>query len=340
MLRINNIIPVFALCLLTACLLSASALHPFAVPANAAAPKQSDVDVYRTLIKHDLRLAAAGYRIAAANAAYCKAKVRNPGWVIHDIAQYPYADIAKATFVFKQPIHIAAVVPGGPADKAGIRGDDGFTGLDDAGIYWPAMPLGKTGYERMASFKQLLGEKFDEKTPLAIRISRGRGDVNTVITAPPICASDFQIVTEAGINAGADGKIVSVSFDLAEYAYNDNDLAAVVAHEMAHNILGHAEWLKSVKGKPGPYGKVSNAALKTETEADQLSIWLLGNAGYDIDTAIAFFQKLGNRPGRMFIIDPNHLPWKERIIIMRKEASRYAAAAKTNGKAPPPLLVK
>ncbi len=314
----------------------------FTAPVAASATQQADVDAYRALIKQDVRLATVGYRLAATNAAFCKNKSRNPGWVIHDIAQYPRPDIARAAFGFDQPIHVAAVVENGPADVAKIQPNDGFTGMDDATLYWPAMPLGKTGYERMASFKSLLMERIGNRALLPLQFSRGGKTIKTTLSAPLICASDFQIDTANGINAGANGNMVSVSLAMAEFTNDDTELAAIVAHELAHNLLQHPEKLKSLRvkrGLSGQFGKSKNAVRFTETEADQLSIWLLGNAGYNPNAAIAFFQRLGNRPGRMLMIDRTHLPWKDRIVIMQEQAKLYAQAAKINGKAHPSLLM-
>jgi beta-barrel assembly-enhancing protease len=331
MIRFRNILTATGLC--------AGLL--FAV-SSAAAPKQADIDAYRALIKQDARLATAGYRLAAANAPFCKIKERNPGWVIHDIAQYPNAEIADAAFGFKKnPILVAAAVKGGPADKALIQPNDGFVGMDGSILNWAAFPIEKRADDRMVSFKQLLGEKFTERPMLPMRFSRAGTDFNTTLSPPLVCASDFQIDTAKGIDAGADGNMVSISIALAEYAKEDNDLAAVVAHEMAHNILQHAAKLKSAKvkrGLAGQFGKSAGKVRATETEADQLAIWLLGNAGYDTQAAINFFQKLGSRPRGVFNMDRTHLPWKDRITIMQQEQLRYNNAPKTGGKAMPPLL--
>ncbi len=316
----------------------------FAATSAAAAPKQADIDAYRALIKQDARLATAGYRLAAANAAFCNRKEPNPGWVIHDIVQYPNTEVAEAAFGFKNnPILVAAVVKDGPADKAQIKLNDGFVGMDGSILNWAAFPIEKRADDRMVSFKQLLGEKFAERSMLPMRFSRAGTEFNTTLSPPLVCASDFQIDTVKGIDAGADGKMVSISIALAEYAKEDNDLAAIVAHEMAHNLLQHPATLKSAKLKRGLIGQFGKSAVRvraTETEADQLAIWLLGNAGYDTQAAINFLQKLGNRPRGIFNMDRTHLPWKDRITIMQQEQLRYNNTPKTGGKAIPPLLTK
>jgi beta-barrel assembly-enhancing protease len=250
---------------------------------SIAAPVQADIEAYRALIEQDLRLATTGYRLAAVNAPFCKRKERNPGWVIHDIAQYPNAEIAKAAFGFEMPIQVAAVVQNGPADQAGIQTNDGFFGMDGSGLYWPAFPSVKRGDERIISFKQLLGEKLAERPILPMRFSRAGADFNTTLSPPPVCASDFQIDTVNGKDAGADGNMVSVSIGLARYAVDEDEFAFIVAHEMAHNILGHPAQLDAANAR-----KNSKAVLATEVEADRLSVWLMSNARYDPNGATRF----------------------------------------------------
>ena len=309
--------------------------------AGHAAVDQSQVMAYRALIDQDLRLATTGYRLALANAAYCDRKERNPGWVIHDVAQYPEVAIAKAAFGFDKPIQVAAVVKDGPAERSDIKAGDGFVGLDGATLYWPAMPVGKTGYERMASFKQLLGERFAEKSTLPVQVSRGGSDVELALAPPLVCASDFQIDTDDGLDAGADGQIVRITYGMMRYTSDDAELAAVVAHELSHNILRHREKLNAQgvdRGLGRLFGKSKNAILATEIQADRLSVWLMANAGYDPTGALRFWERYGRQHGQGIFSEGTHLRWKNRVKIMQAEIDQMASTEKRDGTLPPPLL--
>jgi beta-barrel assembly-enhancing protease len=322
-------------------LIAASLLAVVTIAANAA-DDQSQVTAYRALIDQDLRLATTGYRLASANTEYCERTERNPGWVIHDVAQYPDVAIAKAAFVFENPIQIAAVIKAGPAERADMKAGDGFVGLDSAVLYWPAMPVGKTGYERMASFKQLLGERLAEKPKLPVQLSRAGRDVTATLAPPPVCASDFQVDTKDGLDAGADGQIVRVTYGMMRYASDEAELAAVVAHELSHNILRHHEKLNALgvdRGLGSLFGKSKNAILATEIEADRLSVWLMANAGYDPKAALRFWERYGRQTGQGIFSEGTHLRWKNRIKTMQVEIDLMVTTAKRDGKLPPPLLV-
>lgn len=323
---------------LAACLSAA-----IAAGTSHAAPRPADVAAYRALVALDARLASAGYRLASANADYCPLKERNAGWVIHDIAQYPDADTAKAAFGFETPIQVAAVVEGSAAQSAGAMADDGFAGIDGARLYWPAMLVGKTGYERIASFKQLVSERSAARPSLPVKLKRKGREMDLTLEIPLLCASDFQIDPSSKMDAGADGKMVSVTSALAEYAADEGELAAIVAHELAHNILQHRARLDAAKVNRGlgrQFGKSRKAILATEIEADRLSMWLLANAGYDPSATLSFWQRYSRKHGGGFLSDGTHLGWKKRIAIMRAEAEQILAAPVTNGKRMPPLLAK
>ncbi|HPV68709.1 MAG TPA: peptidase M48 family protein, partial [Sphingorhabdus lacus] len=53
-----------------------------------AASNPSDVKAYQALVQQDIRIATIGYKLAAANAPFCKKLERNPGWVLQDERQY------------------------------------------------------------------------------------------------------------------------------------------------------------------------------------------------------------------------------------------------------------
>jgi beta-barrel assembly-enhancing protease len=311
-------------------------------PATAA-PRQDQIAAFRDLVAQDLRLASIGYRLAAANRAYCPVLARNPGWVIHDIAQYPDSETAKAAFNAPEPVSVAAVVPSGPAAQAGLLANDGFSAILGQSLDWTEPSRKRASYDRLAAFKAQIAEQLRTEASLPLTVNRGGQRVNVTLAPPEICASDFQIDTANGINAGADGQMVSVSIDLVLFAENEIDLAAVVAHELAHNLLQHRRKLDAAKvkrGFGGLFGKSKNAILQTEIEADQLSIWLLHNAGYDTQVAIAFWQRYAKKHGTGIFTAGTHLRWKNRIAIMQAEIVAIANAQRDKSALFPPLLQK
>lgn len=306
-----------------------------------SSPSAEEIAAYRALVVQDARLATIGYRLAYGNRAFCKDKERNPGWVLHDIAQYPDPDIARAAFGFSDPIQISAIVADGPADKAGILVGDTVFGTSNRIIDASPLNLKSKSYDRLARIKAIFADWLSTSGPLSVLIKRGEYRPTATLDPPSVCASDFQIDTATGLDSGADGHMVSVSFDMATYASNDSELAAVVAHELAHNILHHHDRLNAAKVSRGlgrSFGKSKTAILQTEAEADRLSIWLMANAGYDPASAISFWQHYGPEHDNGIFSDGTHYRWKNRVGMLQEEITKIATTPKGADGIMPPLL--
>lgn len=300
--------------------------------ASFATPADGEIAAYRALTGQDLRLATIGYNLAKANAPFCKDKQRNPGWVLHDIAQYPDTATAKAAFGFDMPVEIAAVVPGGAADQAGLKAGDGFIALRHADIDWSQLPSGKASYDRMAMFRAMLSKSWEAGGPSDMRMERSAEQINVVLNPLLVCASNFQVDIKDKVDAGADGEMVSVNLGLMTFVSDDQELAAAVAHELAHNILHHRARLKAL-------GKKSAKAIRaTEVEADRLSVWLLANAGYDLDAAMRFWDRYGSKYDGGILRDDTHPGWKTRVAVMKAEIALMGQVPKTDGLRKPPLI--
>lgn len=97
---------------------------------------------------------------------------------------------------------------------------------------------------------------------------------------------------------------------MIRFAENDDELALVVGHELAHNILNHAG--KKVGNSAigtvfdllilattgvdtgGTFGEVGSQAYSQsfESEADYLGMYIVASSGYDIEKATLFWRKM------------------------------------------------
>ena len=78
--------------------------------------------------------------------------------------------------------------------------------------------------------------------------------------------------------------------------FDDEAIAAVVAHELAHTVLRHRIRLEAAGVKWGllaQFGRNARLFRRTEEEADRLSVHLLRNAGYDPRVAVRFWREHG-----------------------------------------------
>ena len=291
-----------------------------------------DIANYQALAKQDLRLAMVGHRLASANAPFCERKSRNPGWVLHDKVQYPNAVTAQAAFGFRAPIAVSAVVPGGAAGALGIKQGDGIVAINGVDSSNPNFIRQKRASARLEKLQNSLDEALDKVGIADVTLMTADG-LKTVKLAPPaICASRFWVDTKSKLDAGADGTSVRVTEGLMAFTADDEaQLAAVVAHEMAHNLLAHRQKLDAI-------GKGNKQILGTEIEADRLSVWLMANAGYDPMAALQFTERYGRKTGLGILSAGTHLRWRNRQKVMRQEIVLIQQAATENGLHLPPLL--
>lgn len=278
-----------------------------------------DVRAYQALAQQDLRLASVGYRLASANAPLCNRTSRNPGWVLHDELQYPDSRIARAAFGLRAPIGLSAVVPGGPAEAAGLKAGDGIVAINGKDI--ASLPGKPRSIKRIEAVTSKLTDALASREPLNVTAETATGRKIFTLNPPAICASKFWLDTKGSLDAGADGDGVRVTEGLLAFTVQDDaELAAVVAHEMSHNLLRHREKLSA--------NRANKAILATEIEADRLSVWLMANAGYDPVAALRFAERYGRKTGLGIFSDGTHLRWKNRVKVMQAEIVLMQRAGK------------
>jgi hypothetical protein len=288
----------------------------------------------------DVRVAAIGHRLAVANLDWCAERTWLPGFVIHDLSQYgaDYRAAASRAFGLDAGPGVLALVQGGPADRAGLRTDDILLAFDGRPVP-RGTPVRNGSFEQMAHILAALDLAFaDGRAELAVQ---RRGErLAVTVQAERGCASRFQLVPGARLNAQADGVYVQVTTALAQYAEDDGELAAILAHEFAHNVLGHRVRLNQAgvrRGLLANFGMNARRIRETESEADRLSVYLMARAGYDPEAASRFWSRFGRR-GLNFLGSPTHPNWRLRVRSFETEIARIRAA-RAAGRAPEPGFV-
>ncbi|WP_375395875.1 M48 family metalloprotease [uncultured Sphingomonas sp.] len=309
-----------------------SAIAALAVTTSlAAGPAPPDqVAQLETLRAVDLRLATIAYRLTTANAALCRDLSPTPGWAIQSLGQYAPASRAAArqVFGFERPIAVEAVVSGGPAEKAGIRPNDSLVSVDGA-----ALPNGDpvagtaNSITRDAALAQIARKPIDR--PLTLELVRGGTARKVAIDAPAGCRSNFEILLTPGMDASSDGVVVQIGVRFFE-RYGDEAVAAIVAHELSHTILRHRQRLDAAKVDHGLFAELGrNGRLfrATEGAADQLSVSLLYNAGYDPLNAVRFWREHGGDVDGGLFRSRTHPSASARAAAIADEVARIPEGA-------------
>lgn len=264
----------------------------------------------------DLRVATVAYRLAAANGPLCADTASLSGVLIHDAGQYdgPYRVLARRLFHLGDGPGVMAIVPGSPADLAGLRADDRLVSVNGAALAVGAAVPRRGDMAGVAAARTLLAAAL-AAGPARIEIERGGQRSVLVMTGQTGCASDVELTTGGGMSAKADGRTVLVTAGLATYAASDDELATIIGHEMAHNALRHRARLDALGVGSGIERQIGPGAARvreTEREADYVGLYLMARAGYDIAAAAGFWRRYGAGHGPGAFGLPTHPSWRKR----------------------------
>lgn len=276
----------------------------------------------------DGRVATIGHRLAVSSLDLCRRRQWLPGFALHDLSQYGanYRAAAIRAFRLDRGPGVLALAGDGPAQRAGVRLDDILLSLDGQGLP-RAVPAGERSFDQMEQILIAVEAAFADGIA-AVHLDRGGANLSLEIRGQEGCATRFQLIPSRRLNALADGRYVQVTTAIAAYVRDDQELAAVLAHEFAHNILGHRLRLDEAnvsRGFLGNFGRNARLIRETEVEADRLSVYLLERAGYDPEAAIRFWSRFGRR-GLNFLGSPTHPNWRRRIALFEAEIARIRSA--------------
>ena len=267
----------------------------------------------------DLRLATIAYRLMAANVALCDRRAAGTGLVLHGLDTYD-ADIrsaARRVFGFVTPIAVEGVVVGSPAAEAGLHRDESIAMVDGAAIGTEGLSL-----ERVRA--RIANARAGGAVTLKL-IDRGGRARQVVIHPVDACAGRAELRLTDDLNAATDGLVLQVNSAMLNVIGEDDELAALVAHELAHIVLRHPERLTAAhvsRGMFSIFGRNARLIRRTEIEADRLSVVLLANAGYDPMAAARLWRNHGEElgDGGLFA-GTTHLDLEDRIALVEREAA-------------------
>lgn len=272
------------------------------------------------LATQDLRLARIADAMLIANARLCRQTMPVTGMILHSADQY--GEGAQGLFA-NGALAIAALVPGSPAEKAGLRAGDGIVSI--AGGSVAAMQPANGNHLRELAFFHLAS--LPEDNPIDLVVSRGGKISYLTLSAPRGCRSLVEILLADGPNARSDGRVIQLQYDFIT-RLTDEQIAVVLAHELAHTVLEHRR-RKEAAGIDNEtimrhVGRNQQVNRQAEVEADRLSAHLLANAGYDPMIIVDFWhtpegQKAGGGAMPSFVYPTQ----AARADIVAREVAMY-----------------
>lgn len=221
---------------------------------------------------------------------------------------------ARSVFNFDKSWRVISVAPGSAADRAGLKKGDIFVGVGE----W-SMTEHRGVWDDAV---EKIEEYAEEQDSAVVHIVRGGENFSLTLQPDKVCDYGFSVGTDSIVNAFADGENTVYEIGMMKFAQKDEELAVVVGHEFAHNLMGHISKGKinttigsvfdlliqgaTGIGTGGLFAEIGNAAYSQgfEAEADYVGLYMTARAGIDVSDAPNFWRRMGvNHPGS---IKSNH----------------------------------
>jgi Peptidase family M48/PDZ domain len=316
------------------------ALALLALPLSASASDRSGAAPGSFLRPGDHRIASITFRLAKAGAALCPTPYPLTGLTFHHLPEYELRDRPQiiAAYRLDRGPGVLSVVADSPAAEATLTAGDVLLAID--GEPFPSPPMEtkdrKVWRKQLEEAERLLEERL-RTGPARLRVLRGGRELEITLGSISGCPGRVRLANSRQTNAFATGRQVVMTTALLDFIRGDDELAIVIAHELAHNILDHPDRLKAQNVPHGilrGFGKNAARVRTTEEEADRLAIRLAWAAGYDVSAAIPFWRRYYAKYGRapqLFRTHPG-LAARERLI------AQAIAELPSNSAAPPPPI--
>jgi hypothetical protein len=268
------------------------------VPAVATPVPIDKVAALQTWVDYQNRL----YRVAAPllinNTELCTRHARNMlGLTAKTRYSYSNDFAVEAQFVLglEDRLRVMSVLPGSGAAQAGVMKGDILLGVEIE-----PLPEGPEAEREGAS---LIGSEMQGRTNLSLTILRDEQRMVLDVPLTPACGMVIDVGNADFVNSYADGRRAAITRGMINFTQSDEELAYVVAKEIAHNVLSQSarpdmsavidrlrSFSPSAKDEIG--ANLSPYPAELDADADRLALYMLVRAGYKIDNALGFWKRL------------------------------------------------
>ena len=263
------------------------------------------------------RVSEVGWRLADAADALCRDRAAPIGAELDYIRAYAPADRpqAAATLALGDAPKVFSVIPQSPAAYGGLRAGDEVIAVNAR--EWRTIAAALDTPDLLADELQALIATLPLEEPLVLTVRREGAETAIPVTRTERCAVRFVLKTGGGLEAHSDSANVAISDKLVAFTRNDDELAMVLAHELAHVLY------QDKRAMP------LRMRRRAEERADLAGALLARCAGYDLGRALALFRRLGERDWLDWLGSPTHGGMKRRAARLEAVAGAEAACPMT-----------
>jgi hypothetical protein len=270
---------------------------------------------FRMAYEQQQRVARVTFPMLVAAAQMCGASVHFvTGMSFSNRRSFEYGSEAIAVLGLTDEIKVTSVIPGSPADLAGVRAGDLLVEVGGS-----AVSKGAGATEALTTKLQQLS---NDGRSFKLKLARDGVLQQTSVVPAKACAFSAAAIDGDVVNAFADGSNVAITVGMLRFVQDDMELALVVSHELAHNLMKHvaaksnnevvgvlmtvAIFATAIAGRGanGPNPQISQLASvpmpsrtsfsrEFEAEADYVGLYMMARAGLQIDRAPQFWRRMG-----------------------------------------------
>lgn len=248
-----------------------------------------------------------------------------------------------------QPVWIAE---GGPAARAGLLPTDALVAVNGEPV-----PRGKKASEGSAK----LIRKALDAGPVVLTVERASVQAPLHIERELTCGYDVFVDDASDVNAYADGRDLYVMRGMVKFVENDEELALVISHELAHNTMNHVGKQSRNRMVGALAGVLLGAAAgadqatmqqlgalggnltgqaysqEFETEADYVGMYYLAQAGYTLDSVETFWRRMAAEDPKQIRLGFSHPSTASRFVGIQATSREIAEKRQAGGPLSPNL---
>ncbi len=285
----------------------------------------------KEMAKASIKVHKISWPILLANKQKCKDnKKKSYGTLFADVNDLPEEDKTIFSTLFNNFIDpkyfqkyqvdgfpiILSIAKNSPAYNAGLLKNDIILEIND---------------KNTQNFRKKLLFILESKEYLKLKILRGKQEIKVNMTGVQSCSYNVQVLPSGFPNAFADGEKVFITMAAIKLAQTKDELAFLIGHELAHNILHYRNFdsneanLLAIDYLDKPKIRQLKSIFvwsneNREIEADIEGIHLAFKAGFSLENVNDYWRRLS-------VFNPELI--KKSVNIYKSNAYRAALINKT-----------
>ncbi len=308
-------LPKFALFLLIACLCACQTppppppvvVQPKAPPPAPVHDNSAELArdaAFQNLVAMQDRL----YRVAAPlllnNLNLCQRRAYLLGFTAKNKYSYSneFVDSAAKILSLGDQLQIMGVMPGSGAASVGLKNGDKLVAIGEV-----QLPQGPSA-EMQA--RGVLTSLLSEKTSIGMTVNRNGQDMSLQVPLTHVCAFSMEVGNTDTVDAYADGHRVLLTRGMMKAFMSDDELATVIAGEMARNALDQPTKLHNAGAMADTVDNLSRVhpdldklpktkppGEDADLAADKRALYMLARAAYPFEDYAKFWSRIAPQGG-------------------------------------------